>query len=218
MYNSKPLNAHAFAINLRKIRKDRNITQAELAKAINVQKSSISNYEKSVSVPDIPKVLEIAKVLQIDDLNMLFGYIPENTVAESEENNRYIPIVERVSCDMEPTDSANVIDRMMLPNINLKSGNFFGYIVPDNSMSRSKIRKGDIAIIRRQSNVSTGDIVLVAEKSGKSYLRKLYMLNNNSVVSLQPDSDDSGYLPITYDLDDENYRIFGRVSYMHISF
>ncbi len=209
-------NARIFAANLKKVRKERNVTQAELAEAINVQKSSISNYEQSVSIPDIPKALEIARVLCVDDLNAFFGYSPENKAAENMAGSRYIPIHDKVIYGENPLEPGNEIDRMMMPAINLKSGDFFGFIVQDNSMSRSNIKKGDIAIIKKQSLPSTGDIVLAVDNEGNNYLRKLYMLDGG-IASFQPDSDESSFLPLSFDLTEDEIDIKGRVVFMYMS-
>lgn len=53
----------AFAETLKKARKEKGLTQAELARAVNVSQPMIAQYETAVRVPSAPTALAIAKVL-----------------------------------------------------------------------------------------------------------------------------------------------------------
>ena len=56
----------AFAINLRKLRKERGITQAELGKAIGVGKASVSAYEKDGRKPSFEILENIADYFNVN--------------------------------------------------------------------------------------------------------------------------------------------------------
>ncbi len=47
---------------IRQLRKKNNLTQAELGKKINVAKSTISQYENNINIPDIKMLQSIAKI------------------------------------------------------------------------------------------------------------------------------------------------------------
>ena len=53
----------SFAESLKKTRKKKGLTQAELAKAVNISQPMISQYEAAIRVPSAPTALAIAKVL-----------------------------------------------------------------------------------------------------------------------------------------------------------
>lgn len=53
----------AFSENLKKIREEKGLTQAELAKAVNVSQPMIAQYETEVRIPSAPTALAIAKAL-----------------------------------------------------------------------------------------------------------------------------------------------------------
>ncbi len=208
---------NAFASNLKQLRKERGLTQEELGKALGVQKSCISNYEQNFSKPDIGKLMEIAAFFEITDLGQLVGYSPANVVRDSEGSYRHVPVIHKVEYGKVLTAADNIIDDFVLPSINLKTGSFLGVIISDNSMSRSGLKKGDIAVIRSQPLVSTGDIVLVAVENKPPLLRKAFVLSND-IITLVPDSDDSNFVPVTLDPTIDNFEIIGRVMYVHLTF
>lgn len=59
-----------FSVNLKRYRKERKMTQAQLAKKIGVSRPLISLWEKNVSYPSIDRVYDIAKALEIDVENI----------------------------------------------------------------------------------------------------------------------------------------------------
>ena len=204
----------AFSINLKNLRKSMGLTQAELGKALNVQKSCISNYEQGFSMPDVNRLVKIADYFLVD-LGYLLGHSPQMSIRENGNNNRRVSIVDTVEFQQEPLRSEHIIDELTLPAINLKSGNFFGIQIPDNSMSRSKLKKGDVAVIRRQP-VSTGDIVLFVVEGGKPMIRKLYIMDD--IFSFMPDSDDNGYFPIQLNSKTDKFEVFGKLHMVHLTF
>jgi len=56
--------------NLKRIRKENNLSQEQLAEELGVSRQSVSKWESGVSYPEMDKVLQIAKMfnLNIDDL------------------------------------------------------------------------------------------------------------------------------------------------------
>ena len=54
-----------FANNLRKYRKQKNMSQAELAKALNYGYTAIANYESGRNEPSFDSLIKLAKVLDV---------------------------------------------------------------------------------------------------------------------------------------------------------
>ena len=55
-----------FADNLKKIRKENNLSQEQLAELVDVSRTAISFIETARQNPTILKVIDIAKVLDVD--------------------------------------------------------------------------------------------------------------------------------------------------------
>lgn len=54
-----------FGLNLYNARKSKNLTQIDLAEAIEVTRTTISKYETGVGNPRLNKILDLAEVLEI---------------------------------------------------------------------------------------------------------------------------------------------------------
>ncbi|MBR1377168.1 MAG: helix-turn-helix transcriptional regulator [Bacilli bacterium] len=81
-----------FKNNLRKIRKDNNLSQEELADKLNVSRQAVSKWESGQAYPEMDKVLQICKMFNLNIDDLLNKDIREvNEVKESKTNiNKYI--------------------------------------------------------------------------------------------------------------------------------
>ena len=66
-----------FSTNLRKIRKERGVTQNELARGIRVSQVTVSEWETNVRYPTIDRIYEIANFLKVP-VNALLSDTQEN--------------------------------------------------------------------------------------------------------------------------------------------
>lgn len=62
--------ANSFAINLKKLRTDKGLSQQECADSLGIKRTTLANYENGVSEPDIDKIKEIANFFgkSLDDM------------------------------------------------------------------------------------------------------------------------------------------------------
>lgn len=54
-----------FCKNLTKLRKERKLTQKELADKLKVSDKTVNHWEKNYSEPDIQSIMEIKKILDV---------------------------------------------------------------------------------------------------------------------------------------------------------
>lgn len=59
--------------NIKKIRKEKNFTQEDLAERLHCTRQTISNYENGKSEPDIELLIEIAGVLGVEVNDLIYG-------------------------------------------------------------------------------------------------------------------------------------------------
>lgn len=71
-----------------RLRKEKNITQAELAKKLNIRQTTVSSWENGVSVPDYPTLIKLADFFEVSTDFLLgreddFGIVQPQSAAPS---------------------------------------------------------------------------------------------------------------------------------------
>ena len=80
------------ADNLKKIRKDNDLSQEQLAEKLNVSRQSVSKWESGQSYPEMDKVIQICNLFNLNINELINENISEvNEVKESQNRtNKYI--------------------------------------------------------------------------------------------------------------------------------
>lgn len=63
--------------NIKNLRKQKGLSQEELASRLNVVRQTVSKWERGLSVPDADMLEKIAQVLEVSIGDLLGGHIPE---------------------------------------------------------------------------------------------------------------------------------------------
>lgn len=144
-----------FGTNLKKLRKDRSLSQDELAALLGTTKQVISRYENGRRIPRLSVVSEYARRLGIP-LSSLSG---EEDTTEAVGGGRRVPILGSAACGepiYRPSDGTEyvVVDEDVPCD--------FALIAQGDSMTGDRIYSGDIVFIRQQETVADGEIAAVA--------------------------------------------------------
>ena len=73
MFNSLIITLMSFGDNLKKIRADKDISQGDLAKMIDVHATHISRYERNLTSPTIDVAKKIADALEVSTDSLIYG-------------------------------------------------------------------------------------------------------------------------------------------------
>jgi len=73
--------------NLKKLRKENNLSQEELAEKLNVSRQSVSKWEQGITYPEMDKMLEICKLFNLNIDDLLNGDIKESNNAKQAKYN-----------------------------------------------------------------------------------------------------------------------------------
>ena len=84
-----------------KIRKEKNMTQIELAERLNVTDKAVSKWERGISCPDINTIPQLAEILEIS---------PDELMGYSQKDNKY------------GKDSINEIVQLVLKAVGMAMG------------------------------------------------------------------------------------------------
>lgn len=100
------------AENIKRLRREKKMTQQELADKINVQRTSISKYEKGVTTPSLSQLKKIADVFNVD-VNELFGneniHVKIGYTPEEEEEEKRLSFIKDLSRHLNSEGQHQVI-------------------------------------------------------------------------------------------------------------
>lgn len=71
---------------IRKYRKDRGLTQEQLADKINVSKGRVSNWEQGINRPDADVLADICRVLNVSPSDLLNVHLTTDNFTDHERN------------------------------------------------------------------------------------------------------------------------------------
>ena len=182
--------ASTFAARLREGLFLRDMTQAELAKATGLDKSSISRYLKDEYKAKQNAVYQISKVLRVDPA-WLMGYdVPMEQIAQSEPvppgfspipELDTLPIVGRIACGTPIQAEQNIDGTACVP---ARWRATFILTCKGDSMA-PKIHDGDLVAIRKQPEVENGEVAAV-RIGEEATLKRVYQHEN--MLELRPEN------------------------------
>lgn len=71
---------------IRRYRKAKGLTQEQLAKEINVTKSRISNWEQGINRPDVERIGDICRALNVSPSELLDVHLSDDVLTAREKN------------------------------------------------------------------------------------------------------------------------------------
>lgn len=163
------------------LRNSNNLSQAELAKKLNISRSSIGMFESNARTPTTDTLVRYAQFFNVS-IDYLMG-----TSQNSNAEKYTIPVYASISCGNPFVADENIYDFEDI-DIALKSqGEHFGLLCRGNSMF-PEFKDGDVAIIRKQSNIESGDIAAVRINGDEATLKIVKKSEQGiTLVAINPD-------------------------------
>lgn len=192
-----------FGQRLRTARKEKRLTQKELAAKINAAHNSISNWENDQNMPDPDTIQNLCWALDVQP-NYFFSVdnpLPSNIMPMPEM--RRIPLIGSIACGAPILAEEHIEDYVDLPR-HVRAD--FSLTCKGDSMINARIFDGDIVYIRQQETVENGEIAAVL--IGTDATLKRVRLFDDHIV-LEPEN--PMYKPLVYWNEEMNtVRILGK--------
>lgn len=199
-----------FKDNLKKLRKEKKITQEELSKIIGVERSSIGKYESSGVIPSVDVLNKIADYFNVS-VDYLLGRsnAPANPIDPFSFANiqpikkHRIPLLGEIACG-EPIFADEDFEGFIESDIEAD----FALRCSGDSMTGARIMDGDIVLIKKQDMVENGEIAAVIIENEATLKRIMYFKEKNTLI-LKPEN--PRYEDLIYTNDELNQiRILGK--------
>lgn len=194
---------------LKELRLSRNIKQADLAKILKVTQSTLSGWETErydIGNDDLRKLADFFGVTTDYLLNRDVDITKLSNYVELPPENKKIPIIGSVKC------GPNGLAYEYLEGYILVGENYTGDIIAfrcrGDSMKDIGISDGDIAIVRKQEDVESGDLAIVVIDGDEGTLKRVRKFDNGIALEAANQAYETRFF-IGKEL--ENIRIAGKV-------
>ena len=171
-------------MNLRDLRKEKGLTQTELAKMIGMSQTNYSYYESNNIMPDSDTLIKLAEIYGIT-LDKLLGV---ESYATSDDLIAF-PIIGSIKCGYNgEVEEIFTGDTVLIPKATLK-----GYKKDDYMMLRvsgdsmyPKLLENDLILIHRQSSVDSGQTACVLFNDTEATIKTVRYVKGEDWLELIP--------------------------------
>lgn len=189
-----------FGEKLRSLRKEHGMTQVDLANALDLDKSSIAKYESAGIIPSVDTLQKISALFNVSIdylLNAPFGDI--NNVVNVE-------IIGTVVAGRDGIATYEFLGISQAININNKDE--YKYLKVRGDSMAPQILEGDLALVRLQPDIDSGDLAVVIIGGEEGVIKKVQKTDNSiSLISFNQMYDTRVFVG----KDMEQLQIFGKV-------
>ena len=186
---------------VKQYRAEHKLTMDEFSQKCGLSKGYISMLEKNKNpqtkkpiAPALSTIKQIASAMDLD-FNYVLSLLDKTQKVSLQNTSSYvkIPVLGYVAAGIPADAIENIVDWEEIPQAVADKGDYFGLVINGDSME-PRICKGDIVIVKKQSDVESGNIAIVIvdgdEETCKKDIKNQAGIN---LVSLNPK-----YEPIFY--------------------
>lgn len=205
-----------FAKTIKRLRRERGLTQEQFGKYFNITKTGVSYWESGKTTPSIDMVKKIASFFEVPTDYLIKGI--NNQVSNKQNcdliskpsNVVEIPLYSSISCGTGLFVDDNIDDYIAVPNRFVKSNkNYFANYASGDSMIGKGIQNGDVLVFEQTQILDNGQIGAFCINDENAVCKTFRKLSNGIVLL---ESANSAYDPIEIDvMKDDCFRIIGRL-------
>ena len=181
---------------LKSARKATGISQKDIAKKLFISQQAYAKYETGAATPNPETLKRIAEIFNVST-DYLLG---NNQVLKKQTKNPAvvkIPVLGEVAAGFPMFADENIIDFEEIPAEMAKNDDYFALKIHGDSIE-PRIWNNDVVIVRKQSDVDSGDIAIVIVNGDLGTCKKV--VKHSSGISLI--SFNSKYEPMFYTTDE----------------
>lgn len=190
-------------LRLKEVRKKAKMNQTDLSKLLGVTQATLSGWENEKFEIDNGSLIKCSEIFNVS-VDYLLGREPQDTAISTRKKGIKIPVLGRVQAGIPVEAIEEILDYEEITEEMASQGEFFGLKIRGDSMLPRMV-EGDVIIVRKQSNVDSGDIAVVLVNGNDATVKKIRKTESGiELVPLNPSFDIKYYsnaeienLPIT---------------------
>lgn len=159
-----------FQIRLKELRDSHGLSQSDLAQKLHTNQSTVAMWENGTNRPRNATLEKLASFFNVS-IDYLLGRTSEKKERPREKGVQ-IPVLGLVQAGIPVEAIEDIIDYEEIPESMARSGEYFALQIRGESME-PKFSEGDIVIVRKQSDVDSGDIAVVLVNGDEATIKKI---------------------------------------------
>lgn len=169
---------------IRRIRKERRLTQTQLADMLNVSPQVVSNWERHYTDPSANDILQLARVFKVST-DYFYGLSKElkDRGLVSVTDDVRVPVIGSIRAGY-PIERIEDIEGYELASASqLRGRNAFILVVKGSSMVADHIFDGDRVLVIAQEEAAPSDIAVVAVNGEEATLKRVKCIDDVCVLT-----------------------------------
>lgn len=184
-------NKKVFSKNLRKYMNLYQKSRNDICKDLGFAYTTFTSWETGVNYPRIDKIEMIADYFHIEKSDLIED---KTDKPSSPAKGIRIPVLGRVAAGIPIEAITDIEDWEEIPQSMAKTGEYFALKIAGKSME-PRMMDGDVVIVRRQSDVDSGDIAVVLVNGNDATVKQISKSDAGlTLIGWNP----SVYTPKTY--------------------
>lgn len=164
---------------IKSLREKRGVMQQDVCEALNIEQSTLANYENNRRVPKVEILAKIAEYY-----NVSVDYLLGRDRADAE--NHRIPVLGNVAAGIPISAIQNVEDWEEIPSTFGDAREYFALTVKGHSME-PRIWDGDRVIVHKQSDVDSGQTAVVLVNGDEATVKRVKKMEGGiMLIALNP--------------------------------
>ena len=162
-------------MTIRELRRQHDMTQAELAKRLHIAPNTLSQYEKGSRRLDSEIAKQIADIFGAS-LDEIYGYRPAHS-----KKPFLIPVLGEVRAGYPCEAVENILDYEEVPASMASLGELFALKIKGDSME-PKFSEGDVIIVQKTPDLESGSIGVVLVNGDAATCKQVFKKENGILL------------------------------------
>lgn len=180
------------AKNLNKYLDLNGMSQADLARMMNVSTATTSNWCKGIKLPRMDKIDKICSIFGINRSDLMDE--KDSSQDKTSIKGVRIPVLGYVRAGVPLDAVEEILDFEEIHPDMAATADYFALRVKGDSME-PRITEGDVVIVREQPDVESGEIAIVLVNGDEGTVKKLVKYENGSIALV---AFNSAYQPMVF--------------------